>query len=105
MAGRSGAAAIEMELREAAASFVKFVPTLAKQLESKNADLAKSLLAVKDQKPTNMRQEDEMYLQYTEAAEATITKSDVTDEFGEIAYGVEIHCNGSQVVGVSLYLQ
>ena len=105
MAGRSGAAAIEMELREAAASFVKFVPTLAKQLESKNADLAKSLLAVKDQKPTNIRREDEMYLQYTEAAEATIAKFDVTDEFGDVAYGVEIHCNCSQVVGVSLYLQ
>ena len=104
MAGRSGAAAIEMELREAAANFVTFVPTLAKQLQSTNAELATSLIAVKETKPTVVRREDEMYLQYAEAVD-DITKFDVSSEFGEIAYGVEIQCNGSRVIGVSLYLQ
>ena len=109
MAGRSGAAAIEMELRDAATNFIEFLPTLVRQLQSSDAALAESLAAcITNRTPTRDRREDELLLWFvpTPPDAAALRKTDVSDEFGVIAYGVEImRSDDGTVVGASIYLQ
>ncbi len=109
MAGRSGAAAIEMELREAAEAFSKQVPRLAERLRGSNAALAESLFALLGRKPRLERLEAELYLHFADGPAEQLDKVDITDElsyeFGEVPYGVEVQSSDGVVYGVSLYLQ
>ena len=108
MAGRSGAAAIEMELRDAAKAFCEAVPQLSTALRPTNPRLADGLLAIEGASPSIQRKEDELFLTFA-AAEvhnaAALHKIDVSDQFGDIPYGIELHTAEGVVLGVSLYLQ
>lgn len=108
MAGRSGAAAIEMELRAAAVDFceAEALQRLSKSLRQTDPQLADGLLAINGVKPAIERREDELFLTFAAAnAARVIQKTDVSHEFGAIPYGIEIHSHAGTVLGVSLYLQ
>ena len=106
MAGRSGAAAIEMELRAAAVDFCEALPRLSKSLRQTDSQLADGLLAIDGVKPAMERREDELFLTFAPAVDAShVQKTDVSHEFGRIPHGVEIHSTEGRVLGVSLYLQ
>jgi hypothetical protein len=108
MAGRSGAAAIEMELRAAAVDFceAEALQRLSKSLRQTDPQLADGLLAINGVKPGIERREDELFLTFAAANAARgIQKTDVSHEFGAIPYGIEIHSHAGTVLGVSLYLQ
>ena len=112
MAGRSGSAAIEVELAEAAKSFD--APSVAAKLRDSaldNADdLASALEALRDSKPQMIRREGEHYMQFAEAPTDSIKRTDVSEEAGCSGFGMEIHWfvddrGGTVIAGVSLYLE
>lgn len=105
MAGRSGAAAIEMELREAAVTVQKALPMLAEHIRHQNAALADSMDKLVGKKPTLDRRPDELVLSFAPSDDAAPQRTDVSEALGDIPYGVEVLSSGGQVVGMSLYLQ
>ena len=113
MAGRSGAAAIELELAEAAKTFdaLAVAAKLRDSALDNGDDLASALEAVRKQKPQMIQREGEAYMQFADTpVEQPIKKTDVSEEAGSGGCGMEIHWflddRGSTVVaGVSLYLE
>jgi len=109
MAGRSGAAALEIELREAARSFQDNLPALILHLQSNHSAIAASLARAARAgapPPTLERREDELYLAYSTAvAAAHVERTDVSTAFGELGCGVELHTSGGTLLGASFYLQ
>lgn len=112
MAGRSGSAAIEVELAEAAKSFD--APTVAAKLRDSalddGDDIATALEAMRDHKPQMIRREGEHYMLFAEAPADSIKRTDVSEEAGCSGFGMEVHWfvddRGATVVaGVSLYLE
>ena len=111
MAGRSGAAAIEMELRDAAKA-LNFA-RIAVFVRPSNAALADGLDALQGLTPRLTRTEDELFVAFSEVdglEKKNLRKLDVSNDlFSEAAYGVEIQSvaadGGERVIGVSLYLQ
>ena len=112
MAGRSGSAAIEVELAEAAKSFD--APTVAAKLRDSalddGDDIATALEAMRDHKPQMIRCEGEHYMLFAEAPADSIKRTDVSEEAGCSGFGMEVHWfvddRGATVVaGVSLYLE
>lgn len=108
MAGRSGRAALESELRDAAKGLD--VQQLAHRVRSSNPSLAAALDQVCGIKPTFVRRDDpeeDMFIRFSEgsAEGVSATKHDVSDFFEGIPYGVEVQTKSDKVVGISLYLQ
>ena len=110
MAGRSGAAAIEMELRDAAKAlnFAK----IALAVRPNNAALADGLDSLNGLTPKLTRTEDELFVRFSEVPDEQheVRKLDVSEDlFPDAAYGVEIQSfadgGTERVIGVSLYLQ
>lgn len=108
MAGRSGAAAIEVALREAAASFDAHA--LANKLRGSampdGAALASALEPLHGQKPVLQQREGELYLEYAAVPDSvTLKRADVSTLAASGGHGVELLLNGTSVVGVSIYLE
>ena len=109
MAGRSGAAAIEVALGEAAASFD--AAALATQLRSssvRDAQALASALEAVQGRPAVQTRDGECYLEFVAIAEdAEVRRADVSAAYtgGSLGHGVEVLLVGSSVVGVSLYLE
>ena len=110
MAGRSGAAAIEVELAEAATSFdaLAVAAKLRASALDNREDLALALEAVREQKPQMIKREGECYMQYAEGD--SVKRTDVSEEAGSVGCGMEIHWivddrGGTALAGISLYLE
>ena len=105
MAGRSGAAAIEIELREAASKFD--ARTLAQRIRSGSTPdevLAAALDAISSAQPQADRREGELFLAF--AADVDVTRRvEVTSLCDVRGYGVEVHLCSDRVTGVSIYLE
>lgn len=114
MAGRSGAAALEIEMREAVAKFD--ARAMAAEIRrggdanSLSAQAAASALeAAHGVKPQLHQREGELFLEYATApAGAQLTKHDIPAD----GYGIELqYCSegasgsGCTLIGVSMYLE
>ena len=106
MAGRSGAAAMEVALREVAASFD--ASKLGAQLVSSDPAVAAALIAIKHKPFIEMR-EGECYLEYSSAPEGgVVRRKDVTPVSGAAGHGVELLLVGDEpctLIGVSLFVE
>ena len=111
MAGRSGAAAVEVELREAATRFdakeLAACVHAAAANDDKWREIAAALDSVSAIAPHVERGEGEAFLRFAEAADgASLRRVDCTELVGEsLGFGLELLLNGEQLVGVSLYLE
>jgi hypothetical protein len=110
MAGRSGAAAIESELREAASKFD--CKTLAASVRKSNDQshdeaLASALEALSSTTPCFDRREGELLWELDDAADSAVRKVDCTSLCGLSGCGLEVQLSESRgvIVGVSLYLE
>ena len=106
MAGRSGAAALEVALQEAATGFN--ARALAKTVRSgarPDAEaLASALEAVQSRTPLIQPREFECYLEYAAVADgAPVRRADVST--AGASHGVELSLLEGALVGVSLYLE
>lgn len=109
MAGRSGAAAIEVALREAATSFDG--RALAEFLRLTNPSVANALEAASREQTGKLEpREGELYLAFAAVPEnARVTREDVSQSAGAVGHGVELQlfAGDSSLVlaGVSFYLE
>ena len=106
MAGRSGAAALEVALQEAATGFD--ARALAKTVRSgarPDAEaLASALEAVQSSTPLIQPREFECYLEYAAVAnDVPVQRADVS--MAGASHGVELSLLEGALVGVSLYLE
>eukprot|EP00310_Coccolithus_braarudii_P002216 CAMPEP_0183360154 /NCGR_PEP_ID=MMETSP0164_2-20130417/54474_1 /TAXON_ID=221442 /ORGANISM="Coccolithus pelagicus ssp braarudi, Strain PLY182g" /LENGTH=110 /DNA_ID=CAMNT_0025534449 /DNA_START=39 /DNA_END=371 /DNA_ORIENTATION=- len=109
MAGRSGAAAIEVELRDAAAGFDprQLATRVRVSSLSDAAVLADALNVASTLTPQLIRREGEAYLAFGELSSDTplARRIDCTALYGGAAgFGIEVHLSGDFVIGVSIYL-
>jgi len=105
MAGRSGAAAIEMELRETAKHFS--ATRLARAIRAGDAPdhaLADALEAVGTTMPQIERREGEIFLAFCIDTQEPTRKVDCTAIYGALC-GTEVHMLHERALGVSLYLE
>ena len=106
MAGRSGAAALEVALQEAATGFD--AQALANAMRSGTRPdaeaLASALEAVQSRTPRIQPREFECYLEYTAVANgAPVRRADVS--MAGATHGVELSLLEGALVGVSFYLE
>lgn len=106
MAGRSGAAVIEVELREAATSFdvVRLARAVRRTAAPPDHVLADALEAVGSTVPQMDRREGEILLTFGNGTEEPTHKIDCTTLYGAMC-GTEVHMLHTQVIGVSFYLE
>ena len=105
MAGRSGAAAIEVELRDAAQRFD--AKQLAERVRKSGGDetLAAALDAVVSETPQFERREGEVFLAFRAGSEQAARRMDCTAASGLRGCGLEVLLLDGSVLGVSFYLE
>ena len=106
MAGRSGAALIDVELREAARTFD--AAAMAKLVRTRSAagddEVAAALDAVGDGKPERIeRLEGEMLAHFGAAPDGDVRKCDVTELCAVDGYGIELQLSAARLARVSFY--
>ena len=107
MAGRSGAAAIEVALGEAAAAFDPraLADAIRRSSLPDGEALATGLEGVQSIRPCIKPKDGECYLEYGAVdAGAAARRVDCAQACPSASHGVEVHLVGTAVVGVSLYL-
>ena len=106
MAGRSGAAAIEVELREAARKFdAHKVAQRIRAGSTPDEVLAAALDAIGSVSPRAHRREGEMFLAFGDESACGTRRVEVTSLCDAHGYGVEVHLRDDHVVAVSIYLE
>ena len=109
MAGRSGAATIEVALREAAQNFnAKQLADLVRKSSDPDASeaLAAALEAAALQKPRLERREGEVWLEFASPKDSA-RRMDCSSLLSSVGYGVEVLYDPDERVfyGVSFYLE
>ena len=107
MAGRSGAAAIEVELREAAKSFnARELAGRVRAAPTPDEELAAALDAIASATPSIDRREGELFLSFGDpASDGATRRIDCSELCAPCGYGMEVHLHKQRVVGVSIYLE
>ena len=107
MAGRSGAAAIEVELREAAKSFdARELAGRVRAASTPDEELADALDAIVSATPSIDRREGEVFLSFADpVGDGATRRVDCSALCAPCGYGMEVQLHQQRVVGVSIYLE